>query len=202
MKTSRCLKTLTVLLCALHHHRHRPGTECPTHQYGSMNSRKPILVSVALLVAVVQLLAAGEEGKQGPKSRRLAEWKDVTIELFSTCTNRIAQVRGKKSCYSGFSAFYNGDVPIPHSGMAVTITVTAFVTDSGKTWAGPGRDFYIETDSGIIGGENWSPLINWCHSLVSNRPGERLDLATVIRRFDQQAHEISLYDASALTQIK
>jgi hypothetical protein len=131
-----------------------------------------------------------------PKSKRLADWRDVTIELLSTRTNCIAQVRGKESCYSGLFARYDGDKPILDLVMPMKIYVTAFVSDSGKTWAGPEMDFYIETDRGIIGGGILDGrIITWCHSLVTNRPSEKLDLARVIRRFDQEAHEISLQDA-------
>lgn len=137
-----------------------------------------------------------EQDRENPRSLRLKDWEDVSIEVLSTRTNHLLQVRGKESRYSGLSVLRDSNgAPKLHTNMSVSITVTAFVTGSGKMWAGPKRDFYIETDSGIVGGSGWGACVYWCESMVGNRADEKLDTDAVVRIFDSEARAIGLYDA-------
>ncbi len=65
----------------------------------------------------------------------------------------------------------------------IEISVLVFVNPAtGNVWAGRDVDFYVETDSGIIGG--WLPdcILQWRKSFIGKiNPGERLD--DIAKRF-------------------
>jgi hypothetical protein len=77
----------------------------------------------------------------------------------------------------------------------INVSVTAFVSDQGGIWAGPEQEFYVETQSGIVGGTLRHGILLWCESLVSKRANERCDINSVVARFEKEVDGPSLATA-------
>ena len=121
------------------------------------------------------------------KKFQKAEWQDTTVNvhssgggswfgwLSSSRQKEPRRVAAKQSCYLA-----------PHTGIAVEIPVVIFITDSDATWLGPAQDFYVETDSGIVGGKAWGDAILWCRSLTDKRPDNKPNFAGIMTRFEME----------------
>lgn len=137
-----------------------------------------------------QLQATPTEKK--PKSN----WEAATIELhsasggslvsrlFSSSRQKPVRVNAKKSCYYG-----------PHIRWVIEVPVSVFVTEKGATWVGPQQDFYVETESGVVGGKKWGDAVLWCESLLGKRANENSDLDTLLARFDKEVDGNALMTA-------
>ena len=74
---------------------------------------------------------------------------------------------------------------VTHTKLPADITVMAFVTDQGAIWLGPEQEFYVQTESGVVGGKVWGEAILWCESLINTRPNEHNDIDTILARFEK-----------------
>ncbi|MCX6897187.1 MAG: hypothetical protein NT105_00675 [Verrucomicrobia bacterium] len=119
---------------------------------------------------------------------RKGDWEKTTVELHSTKSAGTKRVAAKQCSYKIRFALGRPDIGNE------SLPITVFVTDSGETWAGPEQDFYIETDSGIVGGTVDSGLL-WCDSLVTRRAGEKDSLDILTTRFDKQVGGYDLGNA-------
>ena len=136
-----------------------------------------------------------ERSKLVAWKERKGNWEATTVELLSTKNAGIKRVAAKQCSYK-----YRFALGHPDFGDASAL-ITAFVTDSGETLAGPEQDFYIETDFGIVGGTVSKWLI-WCDSLVSKRAAEKESVDSLTARFEKQvggydisnAHSASVMD--------
>lgn len=151
-----------------------------------------VCVSLAKILESAHVHAA-DTGKRSPGSKALPEWQEVSCLVSSR--EGAKQVCGKKSHRDVFLVRYRGlenlDAKTPFA-----VPVTAFVTATEQPWVGPEQDFYIETESGILGGTKWNgSSILWCESLVAKRKHQRNDLAAVLRRFRWEVSASRLADA-------
>ncbi|MCX6906836.1 MAG: tetratricopeptide repeat protein [Verrucomicrobia bacterium] len=119
---------------------------------------------------------------------RKGDWEKTTVELHSTKSAGIKRVAAKQCLYK-----YRFALGHPDFGDA-SVLITVFVTDSDEIWAGPEQDFYVETDSGIVGG-TVSKWLLWCDSLVGKRPPEKDTVDSLPGRFDKQVGGYDLSNA-------
>jgi hypothetical protein len=116
------------------------------------------------------------------KKMRVSGWQATTIQLHSTMGLAPQSLPARKACYF---ALVRKDLPCE-------INVVVFVTDRGVIWAGPERDFYIETKSGIVGGKRDFYRILWCNNLMNRRRKEKADLDSVVVGFENEVDADSL----------
>ncbi len=127
-----------------------------------------------------------DRARQATWKERKGNWETTTVDLLSTRSAGVRRVTARQCSYH-----IRLDPGRPDFGNE-SVLLTVFVTDSGQTWAGPEQDFYIETDSGVVGG-NVSKWLLWCDSLLARRAGEKDAVDTLPARVDRQ---IGGYDLS------
>lgn len=124
------------------------------------------VVFAALCTVCVLTCTAQSTTQKVPKvmNKRMKDsWIDAKSKVFFQRERTPAVTRSKWATF---------DVEV-RKGAFTTIPVTAFVTPSGKTWSGPEQDYYIETDSEIMG---FRMLLGgkllWCSSLAKEPASE------------------------------
>lgn len=149
-----------------------------------MNSTAHFVMLCGCFMGIVTTLhpQTVHQDKQIPSPRRVGGSQEVMIEVLSTTTNRGVRVRGRRVCYRTSLAYFGfREIPIP-----VEAPVTAFMTKRGEIWVGREMDFYIETDAGVVGGRRSSASIAWHGSWISKRQNEKVDLNSLMRRFEKE----------------
>lgn len=165
-----------------------------------------------LMVALSLFIAVSLDAGDAPSSRtgantqkekkevllykeRQSEWKDVTIQVYSTGKDGQERVNGK-SAYYHIRHSDAREVAAMKKGygfeLIVRVPVTVFVTKSGRVWAGAEQQFYIETDSRIFGGKMWVMYLLWNESLLAKGPNEITDVYKALRRFDLEDNALEL----------
>jgi hypothetical protein len=112
------------------------------------------------------------------------KWEDVILPV-QLPFGKSEQVHAKKTEY------YFPIEPMVTAFMRVTV----FVTPRGHVWAGPQQLFYIETQSGVIGGRFHLGNIFWCDSLLHKQPGEKLSLDSALKRLEREVDKSQLTKA-------
>jgi hypothetical protein len=110
-------------------------------------------------------------------------WTARTNALYSLA-GTVRLVNTKESVYTfQFTSAHTGDIP-----------VAVLVNDATKTvWAGRKAEFYIETDSGIVGIRDDVGVLQWDSGLITKlKPGETLDDA--VHRFETEVDHPKLGD--------
>jgi hypothetical protein len=131
----------------------------------------------------------GQKSLEPLKKMRISEWQGVTVHVHSTQTHKVARVHAKRAAYT-----------VPEDGLprgcdGFLVVVMVFVTESGEIWIGPEQDFYIETDSGIIGGKMGSCRILWCESVIHKGRNERWDVGKAMDHLKNDVSAASLHEA-------
>jgi len=124
------------------------------------------------------------------KKKQMTSWGNTRSAVFCDGERTPSTVHAKKAVY---------DVEV-REGVFTTIPVTAFVIpETGKIWMGPEQEYYIETDSGIVGFHmRLGGTIFWCKSLAKEpartvkTQSEKNDPS---KGFERTVSGFSLFDA-------
>jgi len=134
------------------------------------------LVFVSGAILAFQMLQAAPETETNETSFKIHLKSAWVQKTNATVGISIPSLQSKEAVYI---AQY-----MPKNSMEVAV-VAIKNPKSGKVWIGQQQDFYIETDSQIIGGFlTLDGSVRWCDGLISNSNGEDLDVA--IGRFDKE----------------
>ena len=141
--------------------------------------RNGLIVSSLLIGFVTMAVGCGGADKSKTvveplKKKRCSEWRDVNLDMLSVQNTQTNRLCAKRAEYS----VREDDMPPDVDGWQVVMTV--FVTERGDIWVGPEQDFYIETDSGVIGGKMFNSRILWCESLIRKHGHERCDVGKAL----------------------
>lgn len=121
----------------------------------------------------------GEPKADWRGKRRLLKWRQLTLQVHHTQDGRIEDVDARRTLYATRS---------------FATPVTAFATRSGKVWAGPEQQFYIETESNVTGGSILCEHVQWCECLIDNRIHENDNIDEVIEGFEKEVSASKLDD--------
>jgi len=116
------------------------------------------------------------------KKRKQPQWESKSQAVHRVGNRSPADVVSKEAIYE----FEWGD-PVHRASFAVS----AFAASAGgQVWVGPKQDFYIETDSCVVGGKlGRTGFFRWCESMVETKRGERqIGLKEAISRFDREVN--------------
>ncbi|MBI5395807.1 MAG: hypothetical protein HZA91_10960 [Verrucomicrobia bacterium] len=159
------------------------------HTFGTL------ILATLLVVAGIETSAEApaqgreEHSKNSGKIERLGSWEEVTLEVHSMTNRPVERVRARASRHIARFTFRGETKP-------ADVTVTVFATKSGRVWVGPEQLFYIETESGIVGGKMWGESkILWCESLINKAENQRSDLDSAVGRFEKEVSGPRLFDA-------
>lgn len=149
---------------------------------------KVVVVFNMLLTPMINAGARVSDEKEAAEmnKERVSDWKNMTVEVHSTCAAGTTRAHGKRGEYNS---------RIGSDAVAV-FPVTAFVANGGQIWVGPEQGFYIETPSGVVGGKMFCGSILWCESLFPKRPNEKTDVDSIIARFEREVHGSTLQRAA------
>ena len=124
------------------------------------------------------------------KKRKQPQWESKSQAVHRVGNRSPADVVSKEAIYE----FEFGD-----PGDTLGFAVTAFAASAGgQVWVGPKQDFYIETDSCVVGGKlrMSGGLLRWCESMVETKRGERqISLKEAISRFDKEVDLMTFFEA-------
>jgi hypothetical protein len=122
---------------------------------------------------------------------RASVWHDVFLPLY------LSGVRTSGSCMVEACHAKKAEYYLPFSElMTFSANVTIFVTHRGQVWAGPEQQFYIETDSGVVGGRFKGGDILWCDSLIKRDSSEEMTLKVALERWKQEVGRSKLEEAN------
>jgi hypothetical protein len=143
-----------------------------------------------LFIAITCLAQSCNQKRSKVMNKKLKDsWSEAKSRVFQQNETSQTVIGSKRATFNVES----------EKGVVTTIPVVAFATPSGKTWMGPAQDFYIETDSGIIGFQmRVGGELFWCSSLAKNpapkakTPGATADPSS---EFEQDVSGSDLFDA-------
>lgn len=129
------------------------------------------------------------ESKSPPqwKIKSSPQWAVKSQKVHRSGNRSPAQVTSKEAVYE----FEIGGVR-PYE---MSFDVTAFVDSvSGHVWVGPKQDFYIGTDSGIVGARLREGLMKWGENMADVRLAKKATLEEAINRFHKEVTFMKLMD--------
>jgi hypothetical protein len=124
---------------------------------------------------------AAERAAITPKLETLKHtpWENSTNKLLTAETRLPVQVNSKKATFE-----YNG---------SSSFSIVTFISDkTHNIWIGPRQDFYVDLDSGILGGRLTGGFIIWCESMVSKQNLKTTNLTEVIQKFEEDTDIIAV----------
>jgi len=143
-----------------------------------------LFISASCLVARADATLTNRVGKL--KDANHTAWVQVTNSIANTSSRFPTKWAGKKATYQ-YAAGPSGTSTMP---------VTVFVSPHlQKPWIGPEQDFYVELDSGVIGGRLAAGMVIWCESLVSMPNTGSTNVSEIIRQFENNIDTLALMEA-------
>jgi len=143
-----------------------------------------LFISASCLAAQADETLTNRFGKL--KDVKRGAWEQVTNTILSSSSRLPANWGGKKTTYQ----FTYG--PNATSTMPVTVFVSPHLQ---KPWIGPEQDFYVELDSGVVGGRLDVGRVIWCASLVSKPTTGSTNVSEIIRYFESNVTLLALMEA-------